>query len=224
MNSKDNKQLKNFLDKKTIFHRALKTIHRLSKIRRIEKLSRLRPIHRSSTDGIFMNGASTMDHGLWALETWPIPIFFNRKGKISGREVAPMKSPARQTRHKIRPIVFPQSSGGMVSTAKRPTFPRHVEIQRQFSNFRCPPNEYSGTFDGLKRILKHFFFPPSLQLKLIPSGNRSIQILPIRVTNHEPFFLSSFLFLLPPRSYFTGKNKVEQGRGRDGRQPFPFPC
>lgn len=55
---------------------------------------------------------------------------------------------------------------------------------------------------------KTFLLPP-LQLKLIPSGNRSIQILPIRVTNHEPFFLSFFLFLLPPRSYFTGKNKVE---------------
>lgn len=83
---------------------------------------------------------------------------------------------------------------------------RNIETVFQLS---LPPNEYFGTFDGLKRILKHFFFPPSLQLKLIPSGNRSIQILPIRVTNHEPFFLSFFLFLLPPRNYFTGKNKVE---------------
>lgn len=58
-----------------------------------------------------MNAASAMDHGLRVLESWPIPIFFNRKGKISGREVAPMESPARQTRHKIRPIVFPESSG-----------------------------------------------------------------------------------------------------------------
>lgn len=124
-------------------------------------------------------------------------------------------------RHKIRPIVFPESSGGMLFSTTY-IFP---DTSKYRDSFRTVPSP-GQIFRHIRWAETNFktFLLSSLQLKLSsavtdPSPDSSH-------SSHEPrTFLS---FWPPPRSYFTGKNIgwVEARRGWTTtvsveRIPFP---
>lgn len=188
---------------KTIFHRTLKTIHRLSLKLGESKSSKPIPdcvlfIDRQQTEYSWTEPSVMDDYG----RSKAGPSQFSSIGR---EKSAVAKWRRWNHRHKIRPIVFPESSGGMLFSTTY-IFP---DTSKYRDSFRTVPSP-GQIFRHIRWAETNFktFLLSSLQLKLSsavtdPSPDSSH-------SSHEPrTFLSFFLFDLLQGATLQGKTLVE---------------
>lgn len=113
--------------------------------------------HRSLTGRIFMR---TLDSGLLAADPRLKASYFNflnRKGKIGSCEVAPIESPARQARGKIRRLFFRNPRGWLprndLHFAGSPTR-RNIETLSSYSVPRTNIDPVYGRFPEKLRAMR----------------------------------------------------------------------